>query len=219
MTSVLDRWLDDERPALPLIVVVLTLCAIAGFIGGGVLASLPGSGGSAGPTSSPTADEAVEAEVEVGAIEASCQREPAQDQSGEPVEYLPEFVHDDDTQTAWQCPGDGAGETLTFTLADPVAITTLGIIPGYAKVDPTENTQWYPRYRRLTEVRWRFDDGDPVSQVLDPDPELRDLQILTLEEPRQTSTLTMEIVGSEIGVDDWRNIAVTEVVITACGGC
>ncbi|HEX6194557.1 MAG TPA: hypothetical protein VFZ37_01515 [Jiangellaceae bacterium] len=214
----LDRWVEDDRPALPLVVAVLTMCAIAGFVFGGVLASLPASGGgSADPSQSPTATEPVM--VEVAGVEASCQREPAQDHAGETVEYLPEFVHDGDSQTAWQCRGDGAGETLTFALDEPAPIAELGIVPGYAKVDPTEDTDWYPRYRRLTEVRWHFDEGDPVSHVLDPDPELREPQFMTLDEARTTSTLTMEIVSSELGTDDWRNMAVTEVVIMACDRC
>lgn len=220
MTSVLDRWLDDERPAPAVIVVVLALCAVAGFVGGGVLASLPGGGGSAEASASsvPTVPATP---VDIAAVEASCQRESGVDQASNPVEYKPEFVLDEDTQTAWQCRDtDGAGETLTFDLGEPVAVSELGLIPGYAKTDPHEGTDWYPLNRRLTEVRWHFDDGEPLVQTLDPHPDLRDMQSVSLDEPRTTSTLTMEIVSSVLGPDGNRNnVAVTEVMITACGQC
>jgi hypothetical protein len=205
---------DGDRPAPPLVVVVLALCAIAGFVFGGVLASLPSSGGgSADPDATSTSSDSIAIDMTGVAVEASCQRESGRDEAGEQVEYLPALVFDDDSQTAWQCRGDGAGETLTFTFDEPVAITRLGLIPGYAKEDPTAGTEWYPRNRRLTEVLWQFDEGDPVSQTLDPDPDRRDLQYLDLDEPRTTSTLTMEIVSSELGDGDRPNIAVTELVI------
>jgi len=209
VTSVLDRLVDGDRPALPLVVVVLTICAIAGFVFGGVLASLPRSGDdSADPRPSPTASSPT---VDEAGIEASCQRESGVDEESNPVEYLPEFVMDGDTQTAWQCTGNGEGETLTFEFAEPMTITTLGIIPGYAKVDPAVGTDWYPRNRRLTDVLWHFDDGESVGQTLDPDPELRELQTIALDEPRTTTTLTMEIVGSELGDGNRNNVAVTEI--------
>lgn len=199
-----------------MIALVLALCAIAGFVGGGVLASLPSGGTSADPEASapPTVPAA---SVEITAVAASCQRESGVDQASQPVEYRPEFVFDEDEQTAWQCVDtDGAGETLTFDLREQVAISELGLIPGYAKTDPHEGTDWYPLNRRLTEVQWRFDDGEPLTQTLDPNPDLREMQTISLDEPRTTSTLTLEIVSSVLAPDGNRNnIAVTEVEITA----
>lgn len=198
-------------------VVVLTMCAIAGFVFGGVLASLPASGGgSADP--GPTATSSDPGVVDVAGVEASCQRESGVDEAFNPVEYQPEFVFDEDTQTAWQCVGDGVGETLAFELGEPVAISELGLVPGYAKEDPHEGTEWYPLNRRLTEVQWHFDDGEPIVQELDPNPDLRELQTVSLDEPRTTTTLTLEIMSSVLGPDGTRdNIAVTEIMIIRSG--
>lgn len=215
MTIVLNRWVDGDRPAPPLIVAVLALSAIAGFIAGGVFATLPTGADAAGAGAS-TAPTVPPATVEITDVEASCQRESGVDQASNPVEYRPEFVFDEDTQTAWRCDGDGAGETLTIDLGEPVAIGELGIIPGYAKVDPHEGTEWYPLNRRLTEVQWHFDDGEPLVQTLDPNPDLRDLQTIGLDEPRTTSTVQLEIMSSVLAPDGSRDsIAVTEVAITA----
>jgi hypothetical protein len=131
------------------------------------------------------------------------------------VEYLPEYVADGDVQTGWQCRGDGVGETLVLDLGDTTLVAAVGLIPGYAKVDPQEGTEWYPLNRRLTEVRWHFEDGESIVQQLDPDPDLRDMQTLTLEDARATTLLTLEIVSSTLGDGDRSNIAITELQVHA----
>jgi hypothetical protein len=65
-------------------------------------------------------------------------------------------------------------------------------------------------------VRWHFDSGDPVSQQLDPDPEVRELQTLELPEPRETSSLRLEVVSSTRGdTADRSVIAVSDIEVLA----
>ena len=76
-----------------------------------------------------------------------------------------------------------------------VRVAELGLVPGYAKTDPTDNTDRYAENRRLTAVRWRFDDDTTIEQQLDPDAELRDLQTMRIP-VTTTQRIAMEIVSS-----------------------
>src|SRR5690606_8239964 len=132
------------------------------------------------------------------------------------VDYRPDYAVDGNDQTGWQCPGDGAGETLELALGAPASIASGGLIPGDTKQDPHDGRDWYPLFRRLTEVRWHFDSGDPVTQQLDPDPERRDMQVFELPEPRESSTVILEIVDSTAGETADRSvIAVSDIEVLA----
>ncbi|HEX5993684.1 MAG TPA: hypothetical protein VFY84_00945 [Jiangellales bacterium] len=208
--------IEAERPSPTVIAGVLGAAALVGFVAGGVFGSLSfGPAADASPadrTGGPTAT----APVALTVTDASCQREPRRDAAGNEVDYRPEYAVDDDTQTGWQCQGDGAGETLDLDLGGTARVTQVGLIPGYAKVDPHDRRDWYPLFRRLTEVIWHFDAGDPVSQRLDPDPRLRDLQMLELPEPRETRTLRLEVISSAGGdTADRRVIAVSDIEVLA----
>jgi hypothetical protein len=213
VTPVLGESIGAERPSLRLSVGVLIICAVAGFVGGGVVGSVSGFAGDEEPatTDSPPPDTAQPIDLTVAG--ASCERDPGVDRANNPVEYLAAFAADGDSQTAWQCRGDGVGETLEIDLGGPTLVVELGLIPGYAKVDDLDGTEWYPLNRRLTEVRWHFEDGESVVQELDPDPDRRDLQTMTLEDARTTTTLTLEIVASTLGDGDRSNVAITEVEV------
>jgi hypothetical protein len=189
---------------------------VVGFVAGGVLGSLnfDTAEGAGQVDASETSASAAQLPLTITA--ASCEREPSQDAAGNQVEYRPDYAVDGDDQTGWQCPGDGAGQTLELDLGGTAAVTRVGLVPGYTKQDPHDGREWYPLFRRLTEVRWHFDSGDPMIQELDPDPERRDLQVLDLPEPRESSTLTLEIVSSTSGDTADRNVvAVTDIEVLA----
>ena len=205
-----------ERPPPTVIAGVLGAAAIVGFVAGGVFGSLSfGTSADASPVDG-TDSPAATAPVALTVAAASCQRETRQDAAGIEVDYRPEYAVDGDPQTGWQCQGDGAGETLDLDLDGTARVTRVGLIPGYTKVDPHDGREWYPLFRRLTEVRWHFDSGDPVNQQLDPDPEIRELQTLELPEPRETSSLRLEVVSSTRGdTADRRVIVVSDIEVVA----
>lgn len=206
--------MTGQRPTLSVISAMLAAAFVVGFVGGGVLGSLRTAGKPASASPSPTPEPP--RPVEVQSIAASCVRESAVDSEFNEVEYHPELAVDGDHQSGWQCPGDGAGETLDIDLADPAVVVAVGLIPGYAKVDPHDGTEWYPLNRRLTEVRWHFDDGTTVEQELDPDPERRDLQMLELPEPVDTASVTVEILASVLGdTGDRSMVAVSDIRVLA----
>ena len=205
-----------SRATLPIAAGVLGAAALVGFVAGGVLGSLNYDTGQGAGEVEASEAQAAAAPLSLTVLAASCEREAAQDAAGNQVDYRPDYAVDGDDQTGWQCPGDGAGQTLEFDLGGTATITRVGLIPGYTKQDPHDGREWYPLFRRLTEVRWHFESGDPVVQELDPDPERQDLQVLDLPEPRESGTLTLEIVSSTAGdTADRSVIAVTDVEVLA----
>jgi hypothetical protein len=207
------------QPPGGVVAAVLAGCGVLGFVLGSLMGAASGADEDAADTAgeAPTVgaegawDGAV-APVPVTVVEASCQSDASRDAAGERVTYEPEFAVDGDPQSAWRCPGDGAGETLVLDLGGIVPVAELGLVPGYAKTDAADGTDRYAENRRITAVRWRFDDGTTVDQQLEPDPALRDLQTLRIS-LTATRRIALEIVGSS---DAARNtIAVSDLRVSA----
>jgi hypothetical protein len=207
------------RPAGVAVVSVLAGCAAVGFLVGSLMGAASGGDG-AGRADEPTVASATSGgswdgpvvPVSVTVVEASCQSDPSRDASGAEVTYEAALAVDADPDSAWRCPGDGVGETLVIDLGEPVRVAEVGLVPGYAKTDPTDGTDRYAENRRLTAVRWRFDDDTTVEQQLDPDPKSRDLQTLRIP-VATTQRLAMEIVSSSDGDRD--TVAVSDLRVSA----
>jgi hypothetical protein len=162
------------------------------------------------PVSTDAPWEGEVAPVAATVVEASCESDSSRDATGARVTYEPDLAVDDDPESAWRCPGDGVDEILVLDLGGSVRVAEVGLVPGYAKTDPADGTDRYAENRRLTMVRWRFDDGTTVEQELDPDPANRDLQTTRMP-PTATSRLVMEIVASSDGSRD--TVAVSDLRI------
>lgn len=133
-------------------------------------------------------DLAGQAQVDVPAVAV-----PNQDVSGRTVTYDATNMLDGDPQTAWRMPGDGTGAELTIDLGAPTAVTELGLVNGYAKVDRDtagREVRWYPRNRRILEVSWTFDDGTSLSQTLDQTTRLQSIEVPEVT----TSSITLRLV-------------------------
>lgn len=118
---------------------------------------------------------------------------PNQDVSGNLVRYEARNMLDGVASTCWRMPGDGTGETITFTLGQPTRLRRVGLINGYAKTatDGGRSLDWYVGNRRILAVTWTFEDGSSVTQDLE---ETRELQVLTLDDPVTTSTVELTLV-------------------------
>ena len=90
----------------------------------------------------------------VAAVEASCTADDSTDSRGNAVTFAASNVVDGNPQTAWRCPGDGVGQSLTFTLAAPSTVTSLGAIPGFATVDPFNGDDRFAENRRVVSASW-----------------------------------------------------------------
>jgi hypothetical protein len=111
---------------------------------------------------------------------------------------------DGDLTTAWRTEGDGIGETLTYRFADdPVYVTRVGLVPGWANVDPVDGTDRFTENRRVLRVRWTFDDGRSVVQELSEDPTLQMVGF----PPVRSSSVRVEILETTDGVRDFTPVS------------
>ena len=161
-----------------------------------------------GVTSRSTVAGTGSAEVAVGAnrpgpanptATASCTSAPGQDSAGNPFTYEPDKAIDGRPDTAWRCDHDGAGQTLTIRFPGTVSVRKIGIVPGFAKTDPYDGTDRYPQGRRISAVRYSFDDGSEIPQQLNVDPSFRGVQSVTFQ-PKNTTGVTITILASVPGI-------------------
>ncbi|MGY2066384.1 hypothetical protein [Blastococcus sp. SYSU DS0619] len=167
-----------ERPIGLLVATAVALVVVVGggfFVAGLFSTSTDGSatGGDAvaqsgGTTSESGTDTAgtASAPLQPVSVQATCQAPPSVDAAGNTVTYEPALTLDAVGATAWRCPGSAVGQQLVYDFGAPVTLTSVALVPGYAKVDPADGTDRFLENRTVTEVVWRFDDGQPVRQTI-----------------------------------------------------
>lgn len=131
-----------------------------------------------------------------------------------PVTYSTANLVDDDPSTAWRMEGDGTDQELTIEFDQLRSVSEVGLINGYAKVDPErEDYNWYDINRRLVRVTWIFDDGTEITQNLD---EVAEMQVKELEAPVETQMIRLRLdeVSSPGGRD---YTAISEVTVSGRG--
>jgi hypothetical protein len=158
-----------------IIMIVILLCLTAAAMAGLALllrsdwrTSAPGSGASSVEKAAPSdaqhsgqVSSLTPTQVNVG-----CQAPQSTDGAGNPVVYVPEQMSDGTTSTAWRCNGNGIGQVVTFGFPAGTTIAQVGLVNGYAKVDPASGVQRYGEYRRITKVTWTFANGTSFQQLL-----------------------------------------------------
>jgi hypothetical protein len=169
-------------------VVTLVVAALAGIS----LADRHEGGSGATPSPSATTRPPVPQRILEGMqVTASSVAPPSKDAAGNTVTYLPKHVIDGDVETAWRTPGNGRGETLTLLFSDPIDVVQVGMIPGYAKIDPATSANRFLQDRIITDVRWLIDGVATTEQHFSPDPYP---QLVRLS--ATTSQITVKIVGT-----------------------
>ncbi|MGH3481400.1 MAG: NADase-type glycan-binding domain-containing protein [Nocardioidaceae bacterium] len=135
-----------------------------------------------------------------------------QDSAGNPVEYSPEQMFDGDPGTCWRMRGDGSGQYIQISFSSSQTITSIGLINGYAKIDPVSGVDRYAQERQITSVSWFFDDGTSLYQELDPNTE--QLQRIEVGSPISTTTIRMQISSTTLpGDPNYDYTAVSEIDI------
>ena len=89
------------------------------------------------------------------------------DAAGNPTSYAAAQMLDGDPATCWRLDGDGSGTVLTFRLDGPYAVTTVGLVNGYAKIDPSTAVDRYAQGRRITRVTWLIGDRSVSQELVD----------------------------------------------------
>ena len=109
--------------------------------------------------------------------------------------------------TAWRVDGDGTGQVLTIDLGGEHRVLEVGLVPGYAKVDPCDGVDRFVQNRRPTQVTWRFADGTSQTQVLADSPEMQTIRL-------DARSADVELVIDAVTADPERDFtAVSEVLV------
>ncbi|MCA1672871.1 MAG: discoidin domain-containing protein [Actinobacteria bacterium] len=149
---------------------------------------------------------------------ASCVSPSGNDAGGTTVTYGSEKAIDGLLDTAWRCVGDGVGQRLEISFPDRITLTSIGIVPGYAKTDPYDGTDRYAQNRRISAVHYTFDDGSTVSQSFNISASYRSIQTLALPNvstSHVTITILSSVSGETTGGQQPRdNVAISEVTFS-----
>ncbi|MFT3853227.1 MAG: hypothetical protein QM733_10875 [Ilumatobacteraceae bacterium] len=127
----------------------------------------------------------------VSAVRSSATRPNSVDSCGKPTSYGPLNVLDGSFDSAWMTVGNGGGQYVEMTLRKGAEISTVGLVPGYAKQDPCTGQDRFLDMRRIAEVAWTFDGGDEIVQQLDVDSPT--MQTIELPAPISPSKVRMTI--------------------------
>ncbi|MFL6140692.1 MAG: NADase-type glycan-binding domain-containing protein [Labedaea sp.] len=144
---------------------------------------------------------------------ASCTSPPSHDAGGNPTSYEAQKVIDGRPDTAWRCDGNGVGQQLRLTFGGTVTLTHIGVIPGLAKVDPYDATDRYAQNRRVSAVRYTFDDGRTIDQNFDTSISNRSIQSISVPHV-ESSSITITISTSVAGSAQNNQPAVDKVAIS-----
>ena len=145
--------------------------------------------------------------------EAACTSPPGVDASGARVSYAAANLTDGVADSTWRCDGTAVGEKITLTLNGKQPIGEVGLIPGYAKTDPTSKADRYAENNRVTRVRWTIGDT-VVVQRLEDAPQDRSLRLLRV--PRSTTdSVGLEILAVAKGARN--TTAISEVELGRAG--
>lgn len=87
------------------------------------------------------------------------------DDANQPVSYGSANLFDGNSNTAWRAPGDATGLRIAVDLGFDAHITSVGLIPGYAKIDATTGANRFPENRRVTSASWQTDRQSAVTQT------------------------------------------------------
>jgi hypothetical protein len=109
------------------------------------------------------------------------------------VTFAATHLLDGDPETCWRTPGDATGKAITFGFAEPIEMSAVGLVNGYAKTasDASGTYDWYAGNRRTLEVEWTFDDGTVLTQDLR---QTRRMQTVTLDEGVVTERVTVRLL-------------------------
>ena len=145
-----------------------------------------------------------------------------QDACGDTFNYPPANVVDADPETAWQVGGTGVDQWLELTYGEPVKVSRVGIIPGYAKEDRCDGTDRFYQYYVVRGAVIRFSDGSEVKAEFEKKPQMQFVDT----NGHETKSLRITIVevyppgdkpgGSSFDYEDtgtWGKAAISEVKV------
>jgi hypothetical protein len=179
---------------------------------GSVQTAQNSGGGATGQKSGSPVDQSRVGPLRPVSVTAACTAPPGVDAAGNPVTYDAQLTLDGVGATAWRCAGSAVGQRLVFDFGKRVTLASVGLVPGYAKVDPVDGTNRFAENRTVTAANWHFDNGTTQRQTIAaPAPTAATLQ---LSSGVETTKVVLEIVGTgnDTAVRDFT--AISDVVFT-----
>jgi hypothetical protein len=183
-----------------IIMIVILLCLTLGAVAGIAFLLHPDSRTAASGSAEASANEAAPSAASPSRqatsatptrVKVGCQAPQTTDDAGSPVYYVPEQMFDGRMNTAWRCNGNGLGQVVTFEFPPGTTIVEVGLVNGYAKVDPASGAKRYGEYRRITKATWTFANGTSFQQSLEDG--VKTVQKLSIpSQPADEVTLTIE---------------------------
>lgn len=167
------------------------------------------SGGSAAGGGQSVAVASVNAPgpLPVSAISADSTAGGGIDAGNQPVSFAAANLIDGNSTTAWRTDGDASGQSIHLTLDAPSHVTVVGLIPGYAKLDPETGADRFPQNRRVTAVTWTDDTGAMVTQTFTDTGNMQQL-------PVDFSTAGLTVTIASVTADGGRDYtAISEIEI------
>lgn len=131
-------------------------------------------------------------------VQASCTARGSTDSKGNPISFKPENTTDNDPATAWRCDGDAHGVTIDYALGVVANVATVGMIPGYDKIDEFNNNDRFVENRRVTTAVWHCIDsaGVEVASVAQTFADSREMQSTPATGFAACQVVRLEITGS-----------------------
>ncbi len=120
---------------------------------------------------------------------------------------------DGNLATAWRIEGNGVGQFVQASFSEEYEIVTVGLVPGYAKVDACDGTDRFFQNRRVRSVIWTVTSATETftfEQEFDPD--VAAVQTVDLPRTAQGALVIAEI--SETTADGGRDfVAISDLAL------
>jgi hypothetical protein len=156
-----------------------------------------------------TTEPAVQEEILLlppATVDASGAALDSTDAAGNTVTFDAFNAVDGDPTTAWRVPGDGVNDHLVLTFDRPVHVAGIGMIPGYAKIDPVDGADRFAQNRRVSSAQFEFSDGQLLDVDFTDQPQLQTVTVGV-----ETTQLTMWITASTPAPRDFTAVSELEV--------
>ena len=157
-------------------IAALAVLALAGCAGSS--APAPGDTVESAETPSGLSESIFRADVGF-TVAATKTAESSNDASGATVTYAASNIADDDPATAWRKSTNDwtSDDYILISFDQPIALTEVGLIPGYAKIDPESGTDRFVQNHRLASVVWYFSDGSTWQQEFEDEPTMQSIPV------------------------------------------
>jgi hypothetical protein len=155
-----------------------------------VYAHYPSEIENGGPTHSDLSGGAEQGNID--SVRASNTATSALDACGDKHTYEPANVVDRNPKTSWQVAGTGTDQWIELSYDKPIRVDRVGIIPGYAKIDPCDGTDRFYQSYTVRKAEILFSDGSNVVADFERKPEKQFVDVPNIE----TTSMRVTILAS-----------------------